>query len=94
MGSGTQLDGKMCVLNMETEIGWDPETCEPIRLGEFLSCSQDDPSTCAARNIDWDAFIESHDYRYGVLLKKYGRGERCAGTVEEVGAEIFPGQDA
>ena len=51
MGSGTQLDGKTAVLSMETEIAFDPETMEAIRLGEFLSCSQDDPSTRAARNL-------------------------------------------
>ena len=68
-GSGTQLDGKTAVLSMETEIGWDPETCEPIRLGEFLSCSQEDPSMTAGRNLDWDQFLASHDYRYGVIAK-------------------------
>ena len=73
--SGTQLDGKTAVLSMETEIGWDPELNEPIRLGDFLSCSQDDPSTRACRNIDWDEFIQSHDYRYGVLLRDMAEGK-------------------
>ena len=36
--------GKPMCSRMETEVGFDPETMEPIRLGEFLSCSQDDPS--------------------------------------------------
>ena len=75
MGSGTQLDGETAVLSMETEIGFDPETMEPIRLGEFLSCSQDDPSTRAARNLDWDDFTNSHDYRYAVLLKDMAEGK-------------------
>ena len=68
MFSTTQLDGKAQVLSMETEVGWDPETCESIRLGEFLSCSQDDPSMTAGRNLDWELFLASHDYRYGVIL--------------------------
>ena len=67
--SGCQLDGKAAVLSMETEVGWDPEMNEPIRLGEFLSCSQDDPSMTAARDLDWEQFLASHDYRYGVILK-------------------------
>ena len=74
MGSGTQLDGKTALLSVETEVGYDPETMEAIRLGEFLACSQDDPSTRACRNIDWDEFIDSHDYRYGVLLKDMAEG--------------------
>lgn len=75
MGSGTQLDGKVAVLSTETEVGFDPETMEAIRLGEFLACNQDDPSTRAARNLDWDEFIDSHDYRYGVLLKDMAEGK-------------------
>ena len=67
--SGCQLDGKAAVLSMETEVGWDPEMNEPIRLGEFLSCSQDDPSMTAGRNLDWELFLASHDYRYGIVLK-------------------------
>ena len=68
-GSATQLDGKSQVLSMETEVGFDPETMEPIRLGEFLTCSQDDPSMTAGRNLDWEQFLSSHDYRYGVVVK-------------------------
>ena len=75
MGSGTQLDGRTAVLCMETEIGFDPETMEAIRLGEFLACNQDDPSTRAARNLDWDDFTNSHDYRYGILLQDMAEGK-------------------
>ena len=75
MGSGTQLDGKTAVLSMETEIGFDPETMEAIRLGEFLACHQDDPATRAARNLDWDKFTNSHDYRFGVLLRDMAEGK-------------------
>ncbi len=84
-GSGTQLDGKTALLSMETEVGFDPETMEPIRLGEFLSCSQDDPSTRACRNIDWDEFIDSHDYRYGVLLKDMAEGKDVLARSKEWG---------
>ena len=83
--SGCQLDGKAAVLSMETEIGWDPEMNEPIRLGEFLSCSQDDPSTKAGRNLDWDEFIDSHDYRYGVLLKDMAEGKDVLARSKEWG---------
>ena len=85
MGSGTQLDGKTAVLSMETEVGFDPETMEPIRLGEFLACSQDDPAQRAARNIDWDEFIDSHDYRYGVLLKDMAEGKDVLSRSKEWG---------
>ena len=85
MFSSTQLDGKAHVLSMETEVGWDPETMEPIRLGEFLSYSQDDPATTAGRNLDWDEFIDSHDYRYGVLLKDMAEGKDVLARSKEWG---------
>ena len=85
MGSGTQLDGKTAVISMETEVAYDPETMQPICLGEFLTCDQDDPSTKACRNIDWDEFIDSHDYRYGVLLKDMAEGRDVLSRSKEWG---------
>ena len=86
-GSGTQLDGKTAVISMETEVAYDPETCEPIRLGEFLACHQDDPSTRACRNLDWDAFLASHDYRFGVLLKDLVEGKDVLSRSREWGSK-------
>ncbi len=83
--SGTQLDGKTAMLSIETEVGFDPETIEPIRLGEFLSCSQDDPAMKAGRNLDWGEFIDSHDYRYGVLLKDMAEGKDVLSRSKEWG---------
>ena len=88
MGSGTQLDGKTAVLSIETEIGWDPEMNEAIRLGDFLACNQDDPSTRACRNIDCDEFIDTHDYRYGVLLKDMAEGKDVLQRSTEWGKNI------
>ena len=89
MGSGTQLDGKTCVLSMETEVGFDPETMEAIRLGEFLVCDQDDPSTRACRNIDWDAFTNSHDYRYATLLSDMAIGKDVLHRSKEWGVKYY-----
>ena len=75
MSSGGQLDGKSSVLSFEEEVGYDPEMDEPIRLEEMLSCSKDDPSMTAARNIDWEEFLRCHDYRYGVILKAMVQGK-------------------
>ncbi|MEA3188722.1 MAG: hypothetical protein QOD99_2552, partial [Chthoniobacter sp.] len=83
MGSGTQLDHKSCVLSVETEVGYDPELDEPVRLGELLTCSKDDPSLEAGRNLDWEAFIESHDYRYGVIVKSTAEGNSMVEAAKE-----------
>lgn len=74
LGAGTQLDGKSSVMSMEEEIGYDPETGESVCLGDLLGTSQDDPAIAASRNLDWAAFIDSHDYRYGVILSDIAKG--------------------
>ncbi|MEA3186958.1 MAG: hypothetical protein QOD99_788 [Chthoniobacter sp.] len=83
MASATQLDHKSCVLSVETEVGYDPELDEPVRLGELLTCSKDDPSMEAGRNLDWEAFIETHDYRYGVIVKSTAEGESMVEAAKE-----------
>jgi len=85
MMAGTQLDGTSCVLSFEEEVGYDPELNEPIRLGEFLTASTDDPSMEGARNIDWESFLESHDYRYGVIILGIAQGKTALATARECG---------
>src|SRR5205823_6377173 len=87
LASTTQLDHKSCVLSLETEVGYDPELDEPIRLGEMLTCSHDDPSMAAGRNLDWEKFIDTHDYRYGVIIKTTADG----GSMVEVAKEVHLG---
>jgi len=79
MAPGTQLDRKSCVLSMEEEVGYDPELDEAVTLGDVLASNREDPAMAAARNIDWALFIETHDYRYGVIIEECARG----GTVKD-----------
>jgi hypothetical protein len=83
MFSCTQLDGKASVMSPEEEVGYDPETMESIHLGDLLTCSQDDPSMQAGRNLDWQEFIDSHDYRYGILLKDIAEGKTVMDRAKE-----------
>jgi hypothetical protein len=83
MFSSTQLDGKSSVMSLEEEVGYDPETMEPIHLGEMLTGSMDDPSQQAGRNVDWQEFIDSHDYRYGILLKDIAEGRTVMDRAKE-----------
>ena len=76
MANGTQLDHRSCVLSLEEEVGYDPELDEPITLGELLASRADDPSMAGARNIDWDEFLGTHDYRYGVIVKAIAEGQK------------------
>lgn len=80
MAVGTQLDGKSCVLSTEEEVGYDPELDEPITLGDLLASEHEDPAMEAARNVDWELFLATHDYRYGVIIKGMAEGRSLKDT--------------
>jgi hypothetical protein len=85
MGIGTQLDGSSSVLSFEEEVGWDPELDAPITLGELLASEHEDPSMVAARNLDWNLFVQTHDYRYGIMVKGIAEGQSLKATAEKSG---------
>ena len=82
MAAGTQLDGRSSVLSFEEEVGWDPELDAPITLGELLASDHEDPSMEAARNLDWELFIATHDYRYGIMIQGTAEGQSLKATAE------------
>ncbi len=85
LSPGTQLDAKSCLLSMEDEVGYDPETDEPIALGELLASHHEDPSTAGARNVDWEVFLASHDYRYGIIVAGMIEGKQLSETARGCG---------
>lgn len=90
MAPGTQLDAKSTVLSFEEEVGYDPELDEPITLGELLASDHEDPAMAAARTIDWQLFLATHDYRYGVILKGMAEGRTLKDTAAAQ-REWYPG---
>jgi len=87
MASATQLDGKSAVLSFEDEVGYDPELDAPITLGELLASENEDPSLAGARNLDWDSFIGSRDYRYGVIARNLAGGGTMRDAAKECGVK-------
>src|SRR5207248_1429522 len=83
MASATQLDHKSAVLSFEEEVGYDPELDAPITLGELLASENEDPSLAGARNLDWDSFIGSRDYRYGVIARNFAEGKTMRDAATE-----------
>jgi len=83
MGSGTQLDGKSCVISFEEPAGIDPETGEEIPLGDMLAGNADDPSMSASRNVDWEEFLAKHDDRYSVLVCEIAAGKNALESARE-----------
>jgi hypothetical protein len=86
MAQGTQLDRKSSVLSMEDEVGYDPELDEAVTLGDHLASHHEDPAMAACRNIDWELFIETHDYRYGIIIKGFAQGKALVDTAKDCGA--------
>ena len=85
MNAGTQLDAKSCLLSMEEEVGYDPELDEPIALGSLLASNHDDPAQTGARNIDWEVFLATHDYRYAIVVKGMAEGQNLKVTAARSG---------
>ena len=85
MGSGTQLDGLSSVQSFEDPAGFDPETNEEIPLGDMLAGNADDPSMCAARLMDWEAFLDAHNPRYEVMVNDFAQGKRAKDTAARFG---------
>ena len=44
----------------------------------------------ATRNLDWELFLATHDYRYGVILKGMAEGRSLKDTAAAQG-EWYPG---
>lgn len=86
LDAATQLDHKSSVLSLEEEVGYDPELDDAITLGDLLATEREDPSMVAARNIDWDLFLSTHDYRYGVIVTGIIEGRKLNETARGCGA--------
>jgi len=83
MMPGTRIAGRCGVLSLEDEVGYDPELDEPICMDGLLTTSTDDPAMEAGRNLDWESFLESHDYRYGVIVRGIAEGKTSRETARE-----------
>ena len=85
LGSGTQLDGLSSVLSFEEPAGYDPETDEEIPLGDMLAGSDDDPAGAAARVMDWEDFLDTHNPRYEAMVCDFAQGRRAKDTAARFG---------
>ncbi len=63
LASTTQLDAKSSLHSMQEEVGYDPETDEAITLDDLLASEREDPAMTDARDLDWEQFLATHDYR-------------------------------
>jgi len=86
MAQGTQLDRKSSVLSLEEEVGYDPELDEAVTLGDHLASHHEDPAVAAGRNIDWELFMATHDYRYGIIIRGFAEGKALVDTAKDCGA--------
>lgn len=89
MAPGTQLHKRSCVQSTEDEIGYDPESSEPVTLGDLLASEREDPSTLGERNVDWDGFLRSRDPRYGIILRDMVEGRTLQESAVECGLKRF-----
>jgi hypothetical protein len=88
MAPGTQLDGKSCVLSFEEPVGFDEELGEPITLGELLTSEGEDPAMTAARNLDWNEFMDTHDHRFEAIIDATATGQTMEPVARRYGCSL------
>jgi hypothetical protein len=64
MAAGTQISGHSAMHSLEEEIGYAEDIGGPVTLGEMLAGDCEDPSTAAARNLDWSELLKDADKRH------------------------------
>ena len=85
MNAGTQLDKRSCILSFEDPAGHDPETGEEIPLGNMLASSEDDPAGAAAKVVDWEDFLGTHNPRYRTFVCDLAQGKSAKDTAARFG---------
>jgi hypothetical protein len=75
LSPAAQLDGRSRLSSLDEEQGQDPETGEPVTLGEALAWDAEDPALAAARNLDWEAFLQGQDRLTGLMIGALVRGD-------------------
>ena len=85
MGSVTQMRKNSTVLSFEEQVAFDEEMGEPIQLEEMLADDGEDVALAAARNMDWEEFLDNHDLRYMCLVYDLGSGRTMLDTARACG---------
>ena len=75
-GTATQLNGHSTLESFDEPVALDEDTHDVITLGEVCTSQSEDPSVEAARNLDWQTFIQSQDERSQAILKFMAEGRK------------------
>jgi DNA-binding CsgD family transcriptional regulator len=70
----SQLNGRPRLSNFESAVNVEEGSEEPLLLTEVFSNEQEDPSTQAARNRDWQSFTTSLNDRCQAILNVLAEG--------------------
>ncbi len=90
LATGTQLHGKCQVESVDVLIPADGEDWDGIPLREILSRDTEDPATIAAREVDWDRFLQSQDDCSRNIIRFTAEGR----TMTDVARECRVSNDA
>ena len=85
MATGTQLNGRSRLDSLEQVVSADEETGgEIFLLHDVLSNDQEDPSTKAARKLDWETFCSGLSERERATVMSVAEGR----SLQDVGIEF------
>lgn len=74
LGSATQLNGRSTVTSIHEEVVLNTEVNGTVSVSELISIDVEDPSTKAARKLDWQEFHASLDPKDQELIECMAEG--------------------
>ena len=61
LGTATQLNGRSRVSSFDEPVAMEDDPCSEFTVNDVFGSDQEDPSTAAARKMDWDEFMKHQD---------------------------------
>jgi len=73
-GSATQLNARSAMSSFQEEVIEPEDLGDLFTLADALSCGTDDPSTAAARSLDWQEFVNDQPSRIKTIVRFMAEG--------------------
>jgi hypothetical protein len=83
-GTRTQLTGRSRLESMEEVVAIDEITGGEVLLHDVLSCDQEDPSTRAARKMDWEDFMAGLSLKDQAIVLLMIEGKSVSGMARKL----------
>lgn len=84
MAAGTQLSGRSTVQSLDEPVAHEDE--ETYTLADMLASQAEDPGMAAARNLDWEQFLDGCNDREQLVIRALVEGGQLQEAARDYGA--------